>query len=256
MKKTYLSLLFTFIFLGTLFAQKDAAQPAGELFKPSVLIELFSSEGCGSCPIADDFMREIIEISDSNKMPVYVLDYHVVIWNRSGWVDPFSDSAYSLRQQNYVFKKHLPALYTPMAFINGSEKDYAGSDKKSIGMKIQETLSKPSKHFMRCGVTPAENEDSIVVGYKIWGNIDSTNLNVVLVQKRINNMVTAGENKDKILHHHNVARKMISIPLKEKQGIVKMGIKRDFNLENFRLLVFIQHQRTYEVFTTDQLSFD
>ncbi len=255
MKKTYLTLFLLSCSNLLLFAQIDTAKQA-ELFKPSILIELFSSEGCGSCPYADDFMSEILTISDSSRTPVYVVDYHVVMWNRSGWVDSFSDSAYSLRQQTYMTKKKLTAMYTPMAFINGSDRDYAGNDKRSVGRKIQETLNQPSKHFMRSGVTPVENEDSLVIGYKIWGNIDSTTLNVVLVQKRINTMVTAGENKDKILHHHNVARKMITIPLKENQGILKMPMKRDFNLENFRLVLFVQHQRTYQVFTSDQLSFD
>ncbi|MBC7381949.1 MAG: DUF1223 domain-containing protein [Bacteroidia bacterium] len=255
MKKLYLSGLFVLLIQPFLMAQK-MADSLPQFFQPSVLIELFSSEGCSSCPVADAFMKEILAISDSSKTAVYVLDYHVDIWNRSGWVDPYSDSTYSLRQQNYVFKKKFAAMYTPMAIINGGNKDYAGSDKGGIGRKVSELLNKPSKHFIRTAVAPATNEDSIVIAYNIWGNIDSCDFHAVLVQREIKNMVTAGENKNKVLEHHNVVKKMISIPLKMNKGYVKMGISRDLNVESYRLIVFMQHRRTWDIMASDQLSFD
>jgi hypothetical protein len=82
----------------------DIFTPNGQekMYQNNVLIELYSSEGCSSCPIADAFMQEVIHLSDSTMSPVYVIDYHVDYWNKSGWVDPFSDSLYTKKQINML----------------------------------------------------------------------------------------------------------------------------------------------------------
>ena len=225
-------------------------------YQPSVLVELFSSEGCSSCPYADAFLKELIDISDSSKTPVYVIDYHVVIWNKSGWVDPFSDSLYSLRHQEYLFKKKLGAMYTPMVFVNGGDKEFAGGDKKGIGMAIQKNLSNPSKHYMRTGVTGIENEDSLMVAYQFWGPGDSLELRVAFVQREINSQVKGGENSGLILHHHNVVRGLFTHDLKgSRDGVFKIPANRDLNLYNYRLVLFLQHKRTWQVMAADQLTF-
>jgi hypothetical protein len=251
MRKVIFSIAFLWFGLSQLIAQTSSEK----LYQPAVLIELFSSEGCGSCPFADQFLKEVIHISDSSKSPVYVIDYHVVIWNKSGWVDPFSDSAYSLRQQEYVYRKNLKALYTPMVFINGSDKDYAGGDKRGIGMAIQSALSKPSKHYLRSRVTGVANEDSLLIAYQTWGNIDSMQLMAAFVQKEINSQVKGGENAGLVLHHHNVVRGIFTQHIKTSEGMFKIPVNADLNLENFRIVLFLQHKRTWEVVATDQLNF-
>lgn len=227
----------------------------GKDYQPAVLVELFSSEGCSSCPYADQFLKELIDISDSSKSPVYVIDYHVVIWNRSGWVDPFSDSAYSIRQQEYLYKKKLTAMYTPMVFVNGGDKDLAGGDKRGIGTAIQSNLMKPSKHYLRSGVTGIENEDSLMVAFQIWGNIDSMDLKVALVQREINSQVKGGENAGLILHHHNVVRGLYNYPLTANEGMFKITMSRELNLDNFRLVLFVQQRNNFKVVAADQLTF-
>lgn len=250
-------LLGTFIVLCslTLWAQPKRNYREDKDYQPTVLVELFSSEGCSSCPFADAFMKEVIEIGDTTGSPVYVIDYHVVLWNRSGWVDPFSDSAYSFRQQDYLERKQLTAMYTPMTFINGSDKDYAGNDRRSVGMTIQQELSKPSKFYLRTGVAGVENEDSLLVQYQIWGVPDSMDLRVALVQREINNQVTAGENAGKILHHHNVVKGLWSKSNPNNEGMIKIPVSRQLNLDNFRLVIFLQQQRTWKVVATSQLTF-
>lgn len=251
MNKLFLNALVFCFGLNQIVAQTTAEK----LYQPAVLIELFSSEGCGSCPYAGAFLKEVIQISDSSKSPVYVIDYHVVIWNKSGWVDPFSDSAYSLRQQEYVYRKNLKALYTPMVFINGSDKDYAGGDKRGIGMGIQSALSKPSKHYLRSRVTGIANEDSLLVAYQAWGNLDSMQLMIAFVQKEINSQVKAGENAGLVLHHQNVVRGIYTQQIKTEEGMFKIPVNQDLNLENFRLVLFLQHKRTWDIVAADQLNF-
>jgi len=236
-------------------AQQSATQkPIEELYRKSVLIELFSSEGCSSCPLADEFMENVLYFADSTKSPIYAVDFHVDIWNRSGWVDPFSDSLYTKRQKTYLQKKNNLAMYTPMAILNGLEQ-HPGNAKKEVGTFIQKALYQPSKHFLRINLKPATHPDSVMVTYTVWGNTDSLILNVALLQKNVNSQVTAGENKDKILHHSNVARYFTAMPVMGKYGSVTIPLNRNLFLDNFIVIGYIQQARTWEVFATDEIRF-
>ena len=226
------------------------------LYQPSILIEMFSSEGCSSCPVADEFMGELIHMSDSVGLAVYVIDFHVDIWNRSGWVDPYSDSNYTKRQQTYLKKKSIQSTYTPMAFINGGDKDFAGSDKPGIGRTLHALINTPSQHFLRTAVGPVEGQDSMQLTYQAWGNIDSCDLRVAFIQKRINNMVMGGENSGLVLHHHNIVRNFYTLPTDGKdKGTIKIGYNPDFNMENFAVISYLQHQRTWKVLAADRITF-
>src|SRR6187549_315711 len=102
------------------------------------LIELFTSEGCSSCPAADDVIEEIQKkYSDKN---VLVLGYHVDYWNKLGWKDIFSDASFTQRQEYYSNIFRLNNIYTPQAIING-KKEFLGSDKSKLISSIEEQLN-------------------------------------------------------------------------------------------------------------------
>jgi hypothetical protein len=143
-----------------------------------------------------------------------------------------------------------------MVFINGSDKDYAGGDKRGIGMGIQAALSKPSKHYLRSKVTGIANEDSLLIAYQTWGNIDSMQLMAAFVQKEINSQVKGGENAGLILHHQNVVKGIYTQAINSSEGMFKIPANEDLSLENFRIVLFLQHKRTWEVVATDQLNFN
>jgi hypothetical protein len=251
--KTIIAAIFFMVtFFTTLtWAQTDTANT---LYEKTILIELFSSEGCSSCPLADEFMEDLLYYTDSTGLPLYIIDFHVDVWNRSGWVDPFSDSLYSQRQLTYMKKKNWLSLYTPMAVLNGQEQ-YPGNAKKEIGKYIQKNLYEPSKHYVRMNLRPAPEKDSVIVSYQIWGKTDSLLLNVAFVQNKVSNNVTAGENKGKILRHHNVVRQFATVPVKGQTGEFKMYLNPNLILTNFRYISYLQHVRTWEVLASDQIKF-
>jgi len=246
-----------FILHFSLFALPSFSQIALDTnqFQPSVLIENFTSEGCSSCPEGDKFMGELIRLSDSTNNPVSIIDFHVDIWNRSGWVDPLSDSVFSKRQRTYLAKNKLEAVYTPMAVCNGNE-IWPGMAKKEIGRFIGKSLTKPSKYFVRVASQMVPGEDSLTVAYALWGNLDSCLINVALVQQDLISKITSGENVNKTLHHHNVVKFFYTRHLNGVKGEFKIGIPRGLDLTKYRMITYIQQENTWEVLCSDQLFFD
>src|SRR5476651_2318953 len=115
--------------------RKPVITPAGNGF---VLIELFTSEGCSSCPPADELVARV-QKEDKDK-PVYILAYHVDYWNNLGWKDQFSSPAYSQRQRQYA--AWLKAeVYTPQIVVNG-KKEFVGSEEGTLRNAIQSGLQK------------------------------------------------------------------------------------------------------------------
>ncbi len=222
---------------------------------PSVLLELFSSEGCESCPYADEFAQEILRLSDSTNSPVFVIDYHVDIWNKSGWVDSFSTAEFTKRQQTYMTKAKQVALFTPMMFVNG-QYGMPASYKKEIGQAIYKELVTAAKVGLTLNANMLNNGKGLTISYNLSNKIDSVQIVLVLVEKEIVSKVTAGENKGKTLTHHNVARNLYTIPIKnEYSGVYQIPIDPTKDLSKFALIGYVQHTGSWEVLSTDQIFF-
>src|SRR5882724_7074525 len=106
--KNLLRLLCVFIFLfnsNFLFAQIAS--------QPFAVVELFSSEGCSSCPPAEKLLSRISSDAKANHKNIFCLEYHVDYWNHGGWKDPFSKNQFTMRQNTYSSTLHHAEIYTP-----------------------------------------------------------------------------------------------------------------------------------------------
>jgi len=90
-----------------------------ETYKPVVVLELFTSQGCSSCPKADELLSEVRDGAANENVDVIVLSYHVDYWNYIGWKDPYSKKAYSNKQRAYSGKFNSSSIYTPQIVVNG-----------------------------------------------------------------------------------------------------------------------------------------
>lgn len=243
--------LINLLILSTISYAQLLKQPENKGYMPAVLIENFSSEGCSSCPEADQFLGEVIKIADSVQQPVYIIDFHVDVWNRSGWVDKYSDTLNTIRQINYISKMKDISMYTPQSFLNGIL-SVPGSDKKGITSFIRQTLAKPSAHFLKTNAYQTSN-DTVFIDYEILGNTDSLLINFAIVQSDIYTQVTGGENTGKLLHHHNVVRVFKTEKITANKGKSYMLIPKGVSLKQSRITSYIQHQRTWYVLAADQL---
>ena len=117
------------------------------------VVELFTSEGCSSCPPADELVARIQK--ENSDQPVYILSFHVDYWNNLGWKDPFSSAAYSKRQKEYANRLNLQSIYTPQVIVNGRT-EFVGSDEGKMLNAIKSNLQKNSASLMTLKILQKE----------------------------------------------------------------------------------------------------
>ena len=107
--------------------------------KPFVLIELFTSEGCSSCPSADKNLEKITAQAKAFGQNIYTLSYHVDYWDYLGWKDPYSTKQFSDRQRDYATQFNSNRIYTPQMVVNGKT-EFVGSNQKTSQQAIKQAL--------------------------------------------------------------------------------------------------------------------
>ena len=206
------------------------------------LIELFTSEGCSSCPPADEALEEIQK--KYNDKDVLVLSYHVDYWNKLGWKDIFSDASFTQRQEYYSNIFRLNNIYTPQAVVNG-KKEFLGSDKSKLISSIEEQLNERSAVSIKLNVVQ-NAEGKIDVHYSAEGaDAKKEQAILVLIQKMATSEIKKGENKGRTLHHSNIVRNIFYLPLKEKTTSFTLPV--GFNKEDFFVAGFIQDKRSGKI---------
>ena len=205
------------------------------------VVELFTSEGCSSCPPADE---AAMELSKEYKSNVYFLGFHVDYWDRLGWKDPFSDPAFSLRQQEYAHFFDEQSIYTPQVIVNGSTQ-LVGSDKIRLQKVIQEDLKKNDHLVINL---QAEDKDgkSVNVSYHISGASGHV-LNIALVQLQGQTAVKRGENEGRLLRHINIVREFRTIDMPKENGMISLSIPSGSGLNNFKVIAYLQDQNTWHI---------
>ena len=190
-----------------------------------VLVELFTSEGCSSCPPADRLLEKL----DSQAI---VLSEHVDYWDQLGWKDPFSSHASTARQQAYGRIFNLDGVYTPEMVVDG-EKEFNGSDSRQAAEAIAKAVRKK-----KADVRIARIDAGLRV--EVEGAPSVADLFLALAEDSAASQVSAGENSGHQLHHVAVVRSL------QKIGSVKRGVSFDRVLElprtagAQRIIVFLQ----------------
>jgi hypothetical protein len=196
---------------GSTAASTSVAQPSvSQPDEGVVVVELFTSEGCSSCPPADRVLSRIAARARSQSLPVYTLSFHVDYWNYLGWADRFSSSSYSDRQRGYASINPSGGTYTPQAVING-QSECVGSNASSIDSLIGAALKRQSR--TKIALDAHRSDDGIALGYRVSGDTAGRVLNLALVEPHAESAVKSGENAGERLSHVNVVRAFESRPL-------------------------------------------
>lgn len=169
---------------------------------PVAVVELFTSEGCSSCPAADQVLARIERWSRASASNVITLAFHVDYWNRLGWRDRFSDRAYSDRQRWYAMQEPEPRLYTPQIIVQGT-RGFIGSHEEEARAAIEVALRAPPPLEVALSAERL-GHGAWEVRYRIDPAQPRDHLSLALVQERASTQVTAGENAGETLTHVSV----------------------------------------------------
>lgn len=175
----------------------------------AVLAELFTSEGCSSCPPADDLLRQLLREQPVAGVEVIAISEHVDYWNRLGWRDPFASSQFSDRQSEYARAFGDGQIFTPQLVIDGSA-GVVGNDAAAVRRALAQAAKAPRARLLVSSqrVEPGKLEVSVIVADLPPTVAHGATLEVVvaLVEDGLETAVTRGENARKHLHHDAVAR--------------------------------------------------
>jgi hypothetical protein len=198
------------------------------------VVELFTSEGCSSCPPADALLGRLVKEGHER---VYLLAFHVDYWDTPAWRDAFSDARFSRRQQAYAKASRSREVYTPQMIVNGGE-GFVGSDeavaRKEIAAAIRRKAPVPVSVSAKVvdGEVVAEcSTDAAGIG-KV--------LNVAIVQRGIQRKIGGGENAGRSLSHQNVVRAFESVKTVEPKSSLKLKLPTDAAVDQCSVIAFVQ----------------
>ena len=198
-----------------------------------VVLELFTSQGCSSCPPADRLLG-----SYANREDIAALSFHVDYWNKLGWKDPFSDHLFSERQENYATSSGFD-VYTPQVIING-EKEMVGSEENKIAETIKQFQKQQSSSKIIIDEIKTDN-DKISVNYSIKGKFNNSVVNVALVQKKITTSIKAGENNGVTLTNYNVVRNFKTInSFTAEKNTITIDMVSGIDKKDVSIIIYLQ----------------
>lgn len=175
------------------------------------VVELFTSEGCSSCPPADAVLARLAGEATRKGRPVHVLSFHVDYWNRLGWTDPFSNADYTTRQREYARVHKRDGTYTPQMVVNGID-EFVGSDAKEADRAVAAALARPASATVTLKASALEK--TVSVEYEVAAAPVGSVLCFVWADAEAESRPTRGENGGSKLLHVNIVRDLRILPLK------------------------------------------
>jgi len=241
---TLLAVVSTFCvaLMGANYVTKQPLPASGQ--NGFAVVELFTSEGCSSCPPADDLLGKIHQ--EYKDKPVYVLAYHVDYWDRMGWKDAYGSAAYTQRQSEYSDLLGSQ-LYTPQVIVNG-ETEFVGSDERTLREKLVHTIT--GKATAQIAITAREANGSLFINYTITGNYKPAVLRLAQVQKKAVRQIKRGENQGRTLTHWQIVRALNTSTISANgKGKLQLPIPKDFIENEWEVIAMVQDPATAKIYT-------
>jgi hypothetical protein len=185
----------------TMAAASLLARPAMASTVQPVVIELFTSQGCSSCPAADAYLREL-----KTKPGHVVLSYHVDYWDYLGWRDTLGSADFSKRQYDYARARGDMEVYTPQAIVNG-DKHFIGGQKSVLADAI--AIAQTAKRDAWVEMAMSDNATDVVIEIGKAETRNSATLWFVTIAPRLEVKIEKGENAGQVIEYHNVVTKVM-----------------------------------------------
>jgi hypothetical protein len=211
-----------------------------------VLIELFTSEGCSSCPPADALLEKLDRSQPVRNAELVVLSEHVDYWDDIGWKDPYSSHEFSRRQGDYARRFRLDGPYTPQMVVDGGMQ-FVGSDERRA-IQVIANATKVEKVRVSLSSIHPEGDGTLAVHIESGplaysGSSKSANILLVLADESDQSNVRTGENAGRILKHVAVVRSLIQVGTIDRGGAFSRDIKvsaENVIQRNLRIIAIVQ----------------
>ncbi len=203
--------------------------------RQTAVLELYTSEGCSSCPPADRWLSKLVT-TPRQELDVLALAFHVDYWDYLGWKDRFSSAAYTKRQRVLGANNLQRTIYTPEFFVNGKETRGSGN----ILDQIEKINHQPSPLALQLSVSRDNSE--LVVALQASGERDSIGQihhRYLVYENDLSTDVKRGENSGKVLHHQQVVRYMSPAQNLQTSNQHRITINSDWKAENVGIAVLV-----------------
>jgi hypothetical protein len=236
-------------------AKPKGQTSAAEIDRKPVVVELFTSEGCSSCPPADTLLQRLDQQQPVAGAEVIALEEHVDYWNHDGWIDPYSSSEWTQRQQTYValFKKDA---YTPELVVDGRSQFVGNNPQEAVREIEKAARSVKTEVAIVAGKADANDSRHFTVSVgKLAGNTagDVAEVWLAVTEDGLHSSVIRGENAGHILHHVATLRSLRKIGVADAGATVSftgnslVKLSSHWELENLHVMVFVQKKKSREI---------
>lgn len=235
-------------------APQSSPRPAAD--RVPVLVELFTSEGCSSCPPADALLTQFDTRQPFSSAEVIAIEEHVDYWDQQGWKDPFSSPDWTYRQNEYTGTLHTGTSYTPEMVVDGTV-GFTGSQGPRAVAAIEKAASAKKAKLEISELSPPQNR-SVALKINLERLLDATpkdtaQVVLALTESGLHSSVKDGENAGRELQHSPVLRQLKVLGVTGKSGqdgfAAQPNLKLDsaWNAANLRVVVFVQEKKSRRV---------
>ena len=230
-------------------AADRASSPAR---RTPVIVELFTSEGCSSCPPADQLLEKLDRSQPVPGAEIIALSEHVDYWNHIGWADPFSSPLFSSRQAAYARRFHLDGSYTPQMIVDGAT-EFVGSDARRAEAAIS-AAAKLEKVAVRLSANMKAVRIEIGALPSSAGG-EKADVYYALAQDGGTSNVLRGENQGRRLYHVAIVRRIQRVGKVSARASLAKDVPLGGNgdLQNARIIVFVQEPENGRVWGSAML---
>ncbi len=216
----------------------------GHASDPVAVVELFTSEGCSSCPPADALLGRLVEEAESHGEDVLCLAFHVDYWDGLGWPDPFADPRFSARQRRYAGALGEDRVYTPQAVVNGRW-SMVGSDGRRLHAALSRALGSPAPARVDLRLSGEGGSRRADVG--LTGAPDGTVVHLAVVERERSHHVGRGENSGRTLEHHNLVRVFRTVTLGGETTGVELELPAGVDPDGALVVAYAQDPDTMRI---------
>jgi hypothetical protein len=217
-----------------------AESPSTALAKQSspVVVELFTSEGCSSCPPADKLLEQLDRDGMIDGVPVIALSEHVDYWDGLGWRDRFSSRTFTDRQRDYSHTLRIDSPYTPQMVVNGRF-EFVGNDGESLRRAVHQAAeSTKAADVSLTWASPAEIHVSV-------SNVSKPDalIYLAITESGLSTVVDAGENGGRTLRHAGVVRLFRQVGATKTGGVsisAPVNLSPTWNKARLKAVVLVQ----------------